>query len=347
MAGRLVTEFGGNGFVGRHIVQRLANRGDRVRIACRDPESALFLKPLGDPGQILLIKANVGVMAEVERAVKGVDAVVNCVGLLAPSGRNTFQRAHVEGAGNVAKAAKAAGVKSLVQISSLAADPDSKSDYARTKSAGENSVLDAFPEAVILRPSIIIGPEDGFMNMFAKIARWSPVVPIIGGSILPKFKMEAGTGTEWKFPTFEFSDLGGTHFQPIFVGDVADAVIKGLDSCAGVDGAQGKVFELAGPRVYTFRRLMKMMLKAIKRSRLVLPYPTPLAYIAAFFMEFIPGKPLTRDQVTLLQTDNVLSGENLTIQDLGLEPRGIDSVLPSYLSAYQPPSGRRDRMHEA
>lgn len=343
MAGRLVTVFGGNGFVGRHIVQRLANRGDRVRIACRDPESAIYLKPLGDPGQILTVKANVGVLAEVERAVEGADAVINCVGLLAPFGRNTFQRAHVEGAGNVAKAAKAAGATSLVQISALGADPDSNSDYARTKSAGERAVLEAFPQAVIMRPSIIIGPEDGFMNMFAKIARWSPIVPIVGGPVLPKFKMEPGTDTEWKFPTFEFSDLGGTHFQPIFVGDVADAVIKGINNAQ----AQGKVFELAGPKVYTFRRLMKIMLKAIKRSRLVLPYPTPLAYIMGFFMEFMPSPLLTRDQVRLLQNDNVLSGENATLQDLGLNPRGIESVLPSYLSCYQPPSGRRDRMREA
>ena len=177
MAGCLVTVFGGNGFVGRHIVQRLAAQGDRVRIACRDPEAAIGLKPLGDPGQILPIKANVSVTQEVEAAVEGADAVINCVGLLAPAGRNTFERAHVEGAGNVAKAAKAAGATSFVQISALGADADSPSSYAKTKAAGEATVLDAFPEAVILRPSIIIGPEDGFLNLFASLSRWSPTTP--------------------------------------------------------------------------------------------------------------------------------------------------------------------------
>jgi len=344
MAQRLITVFGGNGFVGRHIVQRLASRGDRVRVACRDPESAAFLKPLGDPGQIITVKANVAVMAEVERAIKGADAVVNCVGLLAPFGRNSFQRIHVEGADNVAKATKAAGIESLVHLSALGADLDSKSVYARTKAEGENAVLSAFPDAIILRPSIILGPEDGFMNMFAAIARWSPVVPIIGCPFMPKFKMEAGQDTAWRFPTFDFCDFGGTRFQPIYVGDVADAAIKGLD---GLADACGKVFELTGSRVYTFRQLMELMLKNTGRKRFIVPYPIPLAYISAFFMELIPGKPLTRDQVRLLKTDNVLSGENPTIKDLGITPCGIESILPSYLHTYKPPSGRRVRIREA
>lgn len=344
MAGRLVTVFGGNGFVGRHIVQRLTSRGDRVRVACRDPESAMFLKPLGDPGQIVTVKANVAVMGEVERAIEGADAVVNCVGLLAPFGRNSFQRVHVEGAGNVAKASKAAGIESLVHLSALGADFDSKSVYAQTKAEGENAVLDAFPNAMILRPSIILGIDDGFMNMFAAIARWSPVIPIIGCPFMPKFKMEAGQDTAWRFPTFDFCDFGGTRFQPIYVGDVADAVIKGLD---GLADTRGKVFELTGSRVYTFRQLMELMLKHTGRKRFIVPYPIPLAFISAFFMEFLPGKPLTRDQVRLLKTDNVLSGENPTIKDLGIVPRGIESILPSYLHSYQPPSGRRVRIREA
>jgi len=343
MAGRLVTVFGGNGFVGRHIVQRLANQGDRVRVACRDPESATYLKPLGDPGQIVTIKANVGELKEVERAVEGADVVINCVGVLAPLGRNTFPRAHVDGAGNVAKAAKAGGAASLVHISALGADLESAAHYARTKAEGENAVRDAFPEAVILRPSIIIGPEDGFMNMFAAIARWSPVMPIFGCPFMPKFKMEPGQDTDWRFPTFEFCDSGGTRFQPIYVGDVADAVIKGLDT----PSAQGKVFELTGPCIYTFRRLMELMLKNIGRKRLIVPYPMPLAYVTAFFMEFIPGKPLTRDQVRMLKIDNVSSAENPTLKDLGLSPRNIESVLPSYLGTYRPPSGRRPRIREA
>lgn len=343
MAGRLVTVFGGNGFVGRHIVQKLAHQGDRVRVACRDPESAMFLKPLGDPGQIVLMKANVANKAEVERAVKGADHVVNCVGLLAPFGRNTFARAHVEGAGNIAEAAKAAGVKALVQVSALGANPDSPSLYAQTKAQAETAVLNAFPEAVILRPSVIIGPEDGFMNLFAAIARWSPVLPIFGCSLLPSYSMEAGNDTAWRFPTFEFCANGGTRFQPVYVGDVADAALTALKNTQ----AHGKVFELAGPNTYTFRDLMELMLKYTGRKRLIVPMPLPLASVVAFFMEFLPSKPLTRDQVKLLKIDNVVSGENLTFKDLGLSPRGIESVLPSYLHNFKPPSGRRVRIRAA
>jgi len=342
MAPRLVTVFGGNGFVGRHIVQRLAARGDRVRVACRDPEAALFLKPLGDPGQIVAVKANVGAPGEVERALAGGDAVVNCAGLLAPMGRNTFERVHVDGAANVARAAQAAGIKALVHISALAADETAKSTYARTKAAGEAAVRAAYPGAVILRPSIILGPEDGFMNMFAAIARWSPVIPIIGCPIMPKFKMESGQDTPWRFPTFEFCDFGGTRFQPIFVGDVADAVLAGLQN----PQTHGKLYELTGPRVYSFRELMELMLKSTGRKRMIVPYPIPVAFITAFFMEWLPGKPLTRDQVRLLKTDNVLSGANPTISDLGITPSSIEAVLPTYLRTFQPPSGRRVRMRE-
>lgn len=342
MAGRLVTVFGGNGFVGRHIVQRLAAAGDRVRIACRDPEAAIGLKPLGDPGQILPIKANITNVAEVEAAVAGADAVINCVGLLAPIGRNTFERAHVDGAANVAKAAKAAGATAFVQISALGANPDSPSRYAKTKAAGEAAVLDAFPEAVILRPSIIIGPEDGFLNMFASLSRWSPIIPILGTPLFPKLSMEPGEDTHWRFPNFSFEAFGGTKFQPIFVGDVAQAAVNALSDVS----AQGKVFELGGPRVLSSRRLMRIMLKVTRRSRMLVPFPLPIASIVAFFAEFIPGKPLTRDQVTLLKSNNVLSGENPGIEALGIEPRDIESVLPSYLSTYQPPAGRRLRPNE-
>ncbi len=342
MAGRLVTVFGGNGFVGRHIVQRLANQGDRVRIACRDPEAAIILKPLGNPGQILPVKANLANTAEVEAAVEGADVVINCVGLLASSGRNTFERIHVEGAANAAKAAKAAGAKSFVHISALGADADSPSEYAKTKAAGEKAVLEAFPEAVILRPSIIIGPEDGFLNMFAKLSRWSPIVPILGTPLLPKFAMEPGHDTHWHFPNFSFEAFGGTKFQPIFVGDVAQAAVNAIDNA----DTQGKVFELAGPRVLSSRRLMRIMLKVTQRNRILVPFPLPLASIAGFFAEFIPGKPLTHDQVKLLKSNNVLSGENPTIDALGVTPVDIESVLPGYLNTYKPPSGRRLRMRE-
>ncbi len=342
MPGRLVTVFGGNGFVGRHIVQRLAQQGARVRVACRDPEAAIFLKPLGDPGQIVTVKANVAVIEEVERAVADADTVVNCVGLLAPFGRNTFQRAHVEGAGNIAKAAKAAGATAMVQVSALGADAQSDAVYAKTKAEGEQAVLSAFPEAVILRPSIIVGPDDNFFNMFAAMARLSPALPVIGCSLFPRVSMKSSEGSAYGNINYEFCDSGGPKFQPIFVGDVADAVLEGL----GNPGARGKIYELCGPRIYSFRELMELMLKTIQRDRILMPIPFAMATIMAFFMELVPGKPLTRDQVKLLRTDNVLSGDNPVAQDLGITPRGIEAEL-SYLTAYRPPSGRRSRIREA
>ncbi|MBF0250324.1 MAG: complex I NDUFA9 subunit family protein [Alphaproteobacteria bacterium] len=342
MAGRMVTVFGGNGFVGRHIVQRLARSGDRVTIACRDPEAAIFLKPLGDPGQITIMKANITRPDEVARAVTGADAVVNCVGLLAPSGANTFERAHVDGAGLVAKAAKDAGATAFVQISALGADETSKSQYARTKAKGEQAVLNAFPDATILRPSLIIGPEDGFMNMFAKIARWSPVLPVMGCSLLPRFATVAVEGTKWRAPTFRFCDDGGPRFHPVFVGDVADAAVRAL----GDGEARGKTYELVGPRTYSFRHLMELMLAATGRKRMLVPYPLFLANIAAFFLEWVPGKPLTRDQVCLLRGDNVASGTLPGLADLGITAQGIESVLPTYMWAYKPPAGRRVRPRE-
>lgn len=343
MSKHLVTVFGGNGFVGRHIVQRLARAGHRVRVACRDPESAIFLRPLGDPGQIVAVKANVASEDEVARAVEGADWVINCAGILTSLGRNSFSRVHEAGAGNVARAAKAAGAQALVHLSALGADENAPSKYAQSKARGEKAVLDAFPQATILRPSIIVGAEDGFFNRFATISRWSPVVPIIGCPIMPKFKMVRGAQTQWLVPSFEFCDFGGTRFQPVFVGDVADAAMSALRQ----DTARGETFEITGPRVYTFRRLMELMLRETGRCRMIVPYPVPLAYMTALFAELIPTKPFTRDQVYMLKTGNVLTGEQKTIKDLGVEPVGIESVLPTYLRAYRAPCKRRLRTGEA
>ena len=342
MAIQRVTVFGGSGFVGRHIVQRLARQGHRVRVACRDPEAAQFLKPLGDPGQIVAVKANVAREDEVARALDGADWVINCVGILASLGRNSFSKVHESGAGNVARAAQAAGCEALVHVSALGATEDAQSSYAQSKARGEKAVLEAFPTATILRPSIIVGPEDGFFNRFAAIARWSPVVPIIGCPIMPKFKMSPGVDTQWRFPSFEFCDFGGTRFQPVYVGDVADAAIHALSQGT----AQGETFELTGPRVYTFRRLMELMLKETGRCRMIVPYPIPLAMLTAFVAEMIPGKPFTRDQVYMLKTGNVLTGKHNTIKELGVDPRGIESVLPTYLRAYRAPCKRRLRTGE-
>jgi len=343
MTARLVTVFGGNGFIGRHIVQRLVNEGARVRVACRDPEAALFLKPLGNPGQVVPVKANVANADEVARAVKGADGVVNCAGILKQFGRNSFENIHVVGSQVVAKAAADAGVRSLVHVSALGADEKSPSHYARSKAVGDAAVLAAFPKATVLRPSIVIGAEDNFLNTFAAVSRWSPVVPIIGCPILPRMKMVRAAGTQWLLPSLEFCGFAGTRFQPVYVGDVADAALKALDG----GKAQGNVYEITGPRAYTFRRLMELMLAATGRRRLIVPYPTPLAYINAFFWEMVPGKPFTRDMVYMLKNDNLPSGSAKTIKDLGVNPRGIESVLPTYLHTYGPPAQRRVRDVEA
>lgn len=339
MTARLVTVFGGNGFIGRHIVQRLVNEGARVRVACRDPEAALFLKPLGNPGQIVAVKANVANADEVARAVKGADAVVNCAGILKQFGRNSFENVHVVGSGVVAKAAAAAKVKSLVHISALGADEKSGSRYARSKAQGDAEVLAAYPQATILRPSIVLGADDNFLNTFAAVSRWSPVVPIIGCPILPQLKMVRAVGTQWLIPSFVFCGFSGTRFQPVYVGDVADAAMKALEG----GKAQGNTYEITGPRPYTFRRLMELMLAAMGRKRFIVPYPTPLAYMNALFWEMVPGKPFTRDMVYMLKNDNLPSGSAKTIKDLGINPRGIESVLPTYLHTYGPPASRRVR----
>lgn len=305
MMDRRITVFGGTGFVGRHLVQRLARAGARLRVVTRDPEAGAFLKPMGDPGQIVLQRGDLRDADSVVAAVAGADAVVNLVGILYQKGRRTFRAIHVEGAAAVARAAQAAGAKRLVHVSALGADARSDSDYARSKAAGEKAVAEAFPGATILRPSVIFGPEDDFFNRFAKLARFSPVLPLIGG--------------------------GRTRFQPVYVGDVDDAIRRALDD----DDAEGRVYELGGPGVYTFRALMEIVMRETRRRRLLVPVPFWLAEIQAFFLEWLPKPPLTRDQVKLLARDNVVSGEAPGLADLGIEPTAVEAVVPLYLSLYR------------
>jgi NADH dehydrogenase len=338
MTARLVTVFGGNGFVGRHVVQRLAGTGVRVRVAVRDPESALFLKPLGAPGQIVTIKANITSKEEVARAVDGADAVVNCVGVLTPSGWNDFHGVHKSGSATLAKAVKAAGIKRLVHISALNADRKSQSPYLKSKAEGEEAIFASCPEATVLRPSVIVGAEDKFLNLYAKIARWSPVIPMIN-PIFSSIKMVRSELFGFLLPTLAPRPLEGCSFQPVVVADVAEAVVKALDD----PSAKGQTYDVTGPTAYTFKKLMQLMLKASGREACVVSFPATWAYIWAFFIEFIPGKPFTCDMVTLLNTDNLPSGENKTLADLGIQAHSIESVLPSYLSTYRPPSNRRLR----
>jgi NADH dehydrogenase len=306
MAKGVVTIFGGSGFIGRYVVKRLARQGWRIRVAVRHPGPARFLKPMGEVGQITPIRAKLQDQAAVAEAVAGAQAVINLVGILYEKRQCSFEDIHHRGAERIAKAAAAAGATALVQISALGADPDSQAAYARSKAAGEAAVLAAFPTASVIRPSVVFGAEDGFLNLFAGLARLSPVLPLMGG--------------------------GKTKFQPVYVGDVADAVV----TCMTDPKCRGKTYELGGPTVYSFEELMRYMLKEIRRRRFLVPWPFELADFQAKFLEMLPVPPLTRDQVKLLQSDNVVSEGALTLADLGLQPTALEVIAPTYLERYRP-----------
>ena len=303
---QVVTVFGGSGFVGRNTVRALAKSGYRIKVAVRFPLSANFLPPMGTVGQIQLVKCNATDPDQVAEALRGASAVVNLTGILAPGGGQNFNDVHVEAAETIAKAAAAAGIPTLVHVSAIGADPDSKSKYAATKGEGEARVRAAFPDAAILRPSIVFGAEDKFFNKFASLARYLPALPLIGG--------------------------GHTKFQPVFVGDVAAAVAR----CIGDANTRGKTYELGGPNVLTFKEVMQIILRETGRRRLLVPVPFFLASIKAFFLQIpamiLPIDPiLTMDQVTMLRSDNVVSEGALTLTDLGIVPDAVEAVVPSYL----------------
>jgi NADH dehydrogenase len=332
MSPRVITVFGGSGFLGRHLVGRLAAEGCIVRVAVRDPERASYLKPLGDVGQIVPWPADIADKALVGAAVAGADTVVNLVGILFERGRRTFQRMHVEGAANVAIAAREAGVRRLVQVSALGADARSPAIYGRTKAAGEEAVLNAFPDATILRPSVVFGAEDNFFNLFAGLARLSPVLPVFGCPTFPKVSLFSEDGPV----KVDFYGDGGTKFQPVYAGDVADAIMKVLSTA----DTKGQTFELGGPRVFSFKEMMELMLAVVGRRRLLVPWPFAIAEIQAWFLELYPVPLLTRDQLRLLKRDNVVSAGALTLADLGIDATAAEAILPTYLHVYRP-SGER------
>jgi NADH dehydrogenase len=307
---RVATVFGGSGFIGRYVVKRLAQQGYIVRVPSRYPEGALFLKPMGAVGQVVPLYASVTNEATVQRAVEGAEVVVNLVGVLAESRKASFQAIHTEGSERIARLAAAAGVSRLVQISAIGADPGSASRYGSTKGKAEQAVLAAFPGAVILRPSLVFGIEDKFFNRFAEIARLAPFMPVISG---------------------------GTKMQPVFVSDVADAVMAAL----GPAGVPGKIYELGGPRVWTFREILAFILKTTHRDRKMIDIPMGIARLQAFFLQHVPGKPLTPDQLLMLSKDNVVAPGALGLADLGIVATPVELVVPGYLSRYQPGGGRR------
>ncbi len=305
MAGRLVTVFGGSGFLGRYLIRRLAKNGDRIRVAVRNPNLALFLKPLGDVGQIQIVQANVRNKPSVEAAVAGADAVVNLVGILFESGAQKFAATQAQGAANIARACAAAGVRQLVHISAIGASAESTSKYARSKAAGEKAALDLFPATTILRPSVVFGGEDNFINRFAGLARLSPIMPLI---------------------------CGNTRFQPIYAGDVAEAIMKVLETAS----AKGKTYELGGPKTYTFRAILEYIMDEIDAKCPLVPVPVFAAKIQAFFLQLLPTPLLTIDQVKLLEHDNVVSENTKGLKELGISPTPLETVAPSYLIRFRP-----------
>lgn len=314
MATRSVaTVFGGSGFIGRYVVKRLAAAGRVVRVAVRDTEAALFLKPMGAVGQVVPLYANLREPATVARAVGGADLVVNLVGILAEQRPGDFQRLQADGAGAIASAAAAAGVQRLVQMSAIGADPAAASLYARSKGLGEQAVRAAYPSATILRPSLVFGPEDQFFNRFATIASISPVMPVIAGS---------------------------SRFQPVYVGDVADAVMAALMR----GDAPGRLYELGGPRVWTFRELLAWILQTTQRHRMLVEVPMNVARLQASVMERLPGplRMLTRDQLLLLAQDNVVAPDAIGLTELGVRPTPVELIVPQYLNRFRPGGGRRE-----
>ena len=301
---KLITVFGGSGFLGRHLVRALAKRHYRIRVAVRRPDLSGHLQPLGRVGQIHAVQANVRYPRSVEAAARDADVVVNLTGILFERGRQRFDTVQGFGAEQIALAAAAHGAR-MIHVSAIGADENSPSDYARSKALGENVVRAAMPDASVFRPSVIFGPEDDFFNRFAFMARFLPALPLIGG--------------------------GETRFQPVFVGDVAEAVARAVDG----NVKPATTYEIGGPEVRTFKQLMEYVLAVTERKRLLVPLPFALAKLQARFLQYLPKPPLTPDQVELLKSDNVVSEaaarEGRTLKGLGIDATAMETVVPTYL----------------
>jgi len=324
MRQKIITVFGGSGFLGRYVVRALAASGSAIRVVCRRQRDAIFCKSMGDVGQIVPVQCNVRDRESVFAAVKGADCVINLTGILFERGMQTFESVHAEGASHIAKAARDCGVGRLTHVSAIGADVKSESVYAKSKGTGEILVRDVFPEAVILRPSLVFGPEDEFFNRFSMYARVLPFLPLIGG--------------------------GNTKFQPVYVCDVAEAVVRSIDD----KGSIGKTFELGGTEILNFKELMQLILRIVERRKILVPIPfwfaglmalvvdAGLAVPSKIFAGLTPPPPITPDQVRLLHYDNVVDNKAFSLADLGISPVSMEAILPTYLSRYRPGGGLRD-----
>lgn len=307
-----VTVIGGSGFVGRVTVERLARAGKQVIVLCRNSEQAKFLKPMGNVGQITIVAGNVLDEAVLEKVIAPSDAVVNLIGILSEGGGQRFDQLQGELPGRIGALAAAHDLLSLLHVSAIGASNASPSYYAKSKAAGEAGLLKTFASAVILRPSIVFGPRDNFFNRFASIAMTAPALPLPGG--------------------------GKMRMQPVYVEDVASAIMAGLGLCDGklAKSPKGKIYELGGPDVYSFRQLMEMTLMYIQRRRLLVPVPFFALSCGASVAGLLPNPPITVDQVRLLKLDNIVSKGAQTISDLDITPTCVDAVLPTYLNRYRP-----------
>jgi len=327
MKKNIVTVFGGSGFIGRHLIRRLVAKGAIVRVVVRDPEAAKYLMTMGNVGQVVPFAANVREEASLEAAVNGAQTVVNLVGVLSEWGKQDFQNIHTQGAANVAKAAATAGVQNLVHISAVGANAGSASRYAQTKIAGEIAVKSEFRNAIIIRPSVVFGPEDGFFNLFAGLARFTYFLPVFGCPALPRFNFFQD-GKAFKI---DFYGDGGTKFQPVYVGDVAESICAAIDS----ESSKGQVYELGGPVVYSSVEFMKLILKHIGRKRILLPIPFWYLKIVGWLLQKFPAPLLTYDQVMQLKVDNVVSRKVKTLADLGVKATPVEAILPKYLTRFK------------
>jgi len=315
---KIATVFGGSGFLGHYIVSALAEAGYSVRIPTRNPAGAADLRTMGDVGQVVPIACPLGNDAALASMVKGAEVVINLLGVLYESRRGSFKKVHTDTPARIAKAATEAGVKRLIHVSAIGANTQSTSAYARSKAEGERAVRSNFPNATILRPSIVFGPEDNFFNRFAGMTRTLPFLPLIGG--------------------------GHTKFQPVYAGDVAKATMAAI----ALPASKGQTYELGGPQVHSFRELLQMLLSYTQRKRCLITLPWSIAKLQASLLGLLPKPPLTRDHVELLKSDNVVSPSALTLKDLGItQPEAIESIVPAYLARFVPGGPARPRTGNA
>lgn len=298
--------FGGTGFLGQSITRELAKTGARIKIATRFPESAYELKPNGDVGQIVAVTTNYNDEKSIAAAVEGCDIVINLIGILFEKGKNNFKKAHIDLPIKIANACKAQKIEKFIHVSALGVEK-SQSKYGQSKLEGENAIREIFPDVTILRPSVVFGPDDGFFNMFAKLATFLPALPLIGG--------------------------GHTKFQPVYVGDIADAVKNIV--MENSDKFKGQIYECGGPEIVTFKEIYEILLKHINRKRFLIPLPWLVAKIDGAVLGLLPKPPLTLDQVRSLKTDNIVNEHALKLTDLGVNPTAMESILPHYLKCYK------------